>query len=421
MTHYDIVIAGGGMVGSTLALALETLAKGRLSVAVVEPFRAGDDHPGFDARSIALSYGSVQLLKSFSLWDELQPFTVPIREIHVSDRGHAGMTQLSAAHYGISALGYVAELADIGRIYHRKLQASAGDFFCPDTVDKIERCPDKNIIILSSGRQISCSLLVAADGTASGCCRQLGLTERCHDVHQVAVIANIVTAEPHHHRAFERFTAHGPLALLPMSDGRMSLVWCMSPQQAGDVMQLSETAFLQRLQTMFGWRLGAMQKAGARTAYPLQIRQKNRPVSHRFVAVGNAAQTLHPVAGQGFNLGIRDVATLAELLAEQCNETDHAVSEVNSAVSEVNGVLSEVNSATCGGKDVGSFSFLAQYRQRREQDCLSTIDLTSHLVALFSDNRLPLVMARQAGLMVMDTCSAPAMPFLLRTLGLVKR
>lgn len=401
MKQYDIVIAGGAMAGSTLALALEKLGEGRFSVAVIEPCPADRSSPGFDARAIALSYGTARLLDSFALWKELSPFTTPIREIHVSDRGHAGMATLSASQQGGDALGYVIELADVGKVYHAKLAASGIDFLCPEAVEQIERTQSHNLITLTSGEQIACQLLVAADGTQSGCCKKLGLSAGEHDFEQVALIANIVTEAAHNNQAFERFTQYGPLALLPMSGQRMSLVWCMSPGQAAELTSLPEQAFLERLQQMFGWRLGRIQQVGERTSYPLRLTTRDRTISHRFVTVGNAAQTLHPVAGQGFNLGIRDVATLAELLVEKRLEGAEA--------------------DTPEGRDTGNYAFLNRYQKSRQPDRSATVDLTYTLVSVFSNNLSPLVAARNLGLMALDTSTTLGTPFLLRTMGLVER
>ncbi len=229
MKQYDVVIAGGAMAGATLALAIEHLSQETLRIAVVEPFKAQSDaHPGFDSRSIALSYGTVNLLRHLQLWSVIEPFATSIEHIHVSDRSHAGMTEITRQEVGVEALGYVVELADVGRVYQDLLAKSACiDFFCPDSVTYIEREQEHTNVELSSGEKLVAKLLVAADGAVSQCCQQVGLELSEHDFEQVAVIANIVAQEPHQGRAFERFTENGPVALLPMSDNRMSLVWCL--------------------------------------------------------------------------------------------------------------------------------------------------------------------------------------------------
>ncbi|WP_029843007.1 2-octaprenyl-6-methoxyphenyl hydroxylase [Vibrio parahaemolyticus] len=392
MKQYDVVIAGGAMAGATLALAIEHLSQGALRVAVVEPFKAqSDQHPGFDSRSIALSYGTVNLLCHLELWSAIEPFTTPIEHIHVSDRSHAGMTDITKHDVGVEALGYVVELADVGRVYQELLtHSTAIDLYCPNSAKHITRTQENVTIELASGELLNAKLLVAADGAVSQCCQQIGLEFSEHDFDQVAVIANIVTQEPHQGRAFERFTENGPVALLPMSDNRMSLVWCLRPDEAQIVMELSESEFLERLQQDFGWRLGAMQKVGLRASYPLLLRHRKQNISHRFAIVGNAAQTLHPIAGQGFNLGIRDVVTLAEELVKQ-------------------------------GEDVGSYQGLIRFSRRREADRNETIWLTSSLVHVFSNDLLAMRIGRNTALAAMDNLSFFKQPLLRHTLGLVKR
>ncbi|AYF20867.1 TPA: 2-octaprenyl-6-methoxyphenyl hydroxylase [Vibrio parahaemolyticus] len=392
MKQYDVVIAGGAMAGATLALAIEHLSQGALRVAVVEPFKAqSDQHPGFDSRSIALSYGTVNLLRHLELWSAIEPFSTPIEHIHVSDRSHAGMTDITKHDVGVEALGYVVELADVGRVYQELLtHSTAIDLYCPDSAKHITRTQEDVTLELASGELLNAKLLVAADGAVSQCCQQIGLELSEHDFDQVAVIANIVTQEPHQGRAFERFTENGPVALLPMSDNRMSLVWCLRPDEAQIVMELSESEFLERLQQDFGWRLGAMQKVGLRASYPLLLRHRKQNISHRFAIVGNAAQTLHPIAGQGFNLGIRDVVTLAEELVKQ-------------------------------GEDVGRYQGLIRFSQRREADRNETIWLTSSLVHVFSNDLLAMRIGRNTALAAMDNLSIFKQPLLRHTLGLVKR
>ena len=392
MKQYDVVIAGGAMAGATLALAIEHLSQGALRVAVVEPFKAqSDQHPGFDSRSIALSYGTVNLLRHLELWSAIEPFSTPIEHIHVSDRSHAGMTDITKQDVGVEALGYVVELADVGRVYQELLtHSTAIDLYCPNSAKHITRTQENVTIELASGELLNAKLLVAADGAVSQCCQQIGLELSEHDFDQVAVIANIVTQEPHSGRAFERFTENGPVALLPMSDNRMSLVWCLRPDEAQVVMELSESEFLERLQQDFGWRLGAMKKVGLRASYPLLLRHRKQNISHRFAIVGNAAQTLHPIAGQGFNLGIRDVVSLAEELVKQ-------------------------------SEDVGRYQGLMRFSQRREADRNETIWLTSSLVHVFSNDLLAMRIGRNTALAAMDNLSIFKQPLLRHTLGLVKR
>ncbi len=396
MSNYDIVIAGGAMAGATLALALNNLSKEELSIAVIEPYQADNGaHPGFDSRVIALSYGTRLILEKFALWSDIAPLSTAINHVHVSDKGHAGITEIDKSEHSVPALGYVVELAEIGRCYSELLSAADNiDLLCPDSVVQLTRSHDSCSVRLSSGREIHGKLLVAADGAESVCCRLLNHSEQTVNFDQVAVIANIEVSEPHDGRAFERFTGSGPLALLPMSDNRMSLVWCLAPAEAENILKLSDKAFIARLQNAFGWRLGQMTKAGQRVSYPLVLKQKEQIISHRFAAVGNAAQLLHPVAGQGFNLGIRDIAALVDNLTGGENLTTEQ-------------------------QDVGDYSVLSRYRQCREDDRSRTIELIAATVGVFSNDYFSLCLGRNLALMAMDNISVLKAPLVKRTMGLV--
>ncbi|WNJ96219.1 2-octaprenyl-6-methoxyphenyl hydroxylase [Vibrio ruber] len=392
MKMFDVIISGGAMAGATLALALDASFGGKLRIAVVEScdFTA-QAHPGFDARSIALSDGTVQILRAYQLWDAIEPYATPISRIHVSDRGHAGMTDLEAGRLGMSALGYVVELADVGQVYHRLLQeSSAISLFCPATIHSVERTTDEVRVRLDEQSILHGKLLIAADGNASTCCRQLGIDPEIHDFEQVAVIANVELSQPHQGQAFERFTSCGPLALLPMTRQRMSMVWCVRPDSLADMTDQDDETFLARLQQTFGWRLGKMNRVGTRVAYPLKLTYRSRAVSHRFAIIGNAAQTLHPIAGQGFNLGIRDIATLVEEVRRHPD-------------------------------DVGCYAALSAFQHRRTPDRQKTMAMTSGLVHIFSNEWFPAVVGRNLGLMAIDNLPVLKQPLLTRTLGHVSR
>ncbi|WP_167363670.1 2-octaprenyl-6-methoxyphenyl hydroxylase [Vibrio injensis] len=389
MKSFDVIIAGGAMAGSTLALALNALSQRALSIAIIEPFQTNHHaHPGFDSRSIALAHGTVELLKSWGLWQSLCPFATPITQIHVSDRSHAGMVNFDSTHLGLDALGYVVELSKVGQQYAEKINACDNiTYFCPLSVEHVERSPEHVSVTLSDQQRITGKLLVAADGALSTSSAQMGFVRQEHDFEQVALITNVVSAQQHRGRAFERFTASGPLALLPMSDDRLSLVWCLSAEQAEQMLYASDSEFLAQLQTMFGWRLGRFLQVGQRSTYPLILRYHSQTIAHRFVTIGNAAQTLHPIAGQGFNLGIRDIATLAQVLTEEDTQS------------------------------MGEYRQLATFRQRREADRQATIQLTSTLVHLFSNDWLTLRVGRNLGLMAMENIPLLKAPLLNHTLG----
>ncbi|CCP01985.1 2-octaprenyl-6-methoxyphenol hydroxylase [Erwinia amylovora Ea644] len=391
----SIIIVGGGMAGATLALAISHLTQGELAVTLVEANEpAGRAHPGYDGRAIALAEGTCQQLAAIDLWPLLAPVATAITHVHVSDRGHASFVSLNAADYGVAALGQVVALHEAGqRLFERLKQAPGITLRCPDKVARVERAQNGVSVVLASGERLDGELLVAADGSRSQVAAACGIQWQSTNYQQVAVIANVSTGVAHQGRAFERFTRHGPLALLPMPDGRSSLVWCHPLAEKTVVDSWSDEEFLARLQRAFGWRLGRMTRVGQRHSYPLQLQTATRHVSHRLALVGNAAQTLHPIAGQGFNLGMRDVMSLAETLARSWRS----------------------------GQGVGDYATLQHYQQRRQPDAQATIGMTDGLVRIFANRYAPLVIGRNLGLMAMD--SMPPLRNLLaeRTLGWVKR
>ncbi|MEM6052464.1 2-octaprenyl-6-methoxyphenyl hydroxylase [Erwinia sp. P7711] len=391
----SIVIAGGGMAGATLALAVSHLTQGKVPVTLVEATApASRTHPGFDGRAIALAEGTCQQLAAINLWPSLYSCATAITHVHVSDRGHASFVSLSAAEHGISALGQVVELHDVGQRLFSLLEKAPGvRVCCPAKVTQVARSQQSTRVTLSNGETLEAQLLVAADGSGSAVAASCGIQWQSHDYQQMAVIANVSTQQPHGGRAFERFTEHGPLALLPMSAGRSSLVWCHPLQEKATVDSWSDSQFRAELQKAFGWRLGRITQVGQRHSYPLQLQAASQHVSHRLALVGNAAQTLHPIAGQGFNLGLRDVMSLAETVA----------------------------AAWRAGEDVGSYATLQRYQQRRQPDAAATIGITDTLVRLFANRYTPLVAGRTLGLMVMDALPPVRNLLAERTLGWVER
>lgn len=383
------------MAGATLALAISRLTGGQLPVHLVES-RMPDSatHPGFDARAIALSGGTCQQLQRLGIWPALADCVTPITSVHVSDRGHAGFTTLEARDYDISALGHVIELHEAGlRLFRLLGEAPGVTLHCPARVTGVERSAEQVTVTLDSGAVLSGQLLVAADGTRSPLAGRCGIEWQQRDYQQVAVIANVATARGHQGRAWERFTEHGPLAMLPMSGKRCSLVWCFPAHRQQEVEQWSDARFCRELQQAFGWRLGQIMHSGVRHCYPLALTRADRCVTHRLALVGNAAQTLHPIAGQGFNLGIRDVVTLAEMLAH----------------------------AWHAGSDTGGSALLSAYQARRAADKTATIGVTDGLVSLFANHWFPLVVGRNLGLMTMEWISPARDALAYRTLGWVAR
>lgn len=308
----DILIVGGGLIGATMLQALSPLG---LSCLLVEakPF-SSKINADFDARSLALAPASVNILKMTHLWSLLEAHVTPIDRIHISLQGAFGRARLfGEAHH---PLGFVVEMQYIYRALEQRLDKQ--DLLAPAELLTLDSATGRAVIQDTSGeRVVEARLIVAADGADSRLRHLCGLKASIREYEHQALIANIGLARPHRGKAFERFTSAGPLALLPLTDNRASLVWATLPSEGARLVSTPESYFLNSLQKAFGYRLGRFVKVGRRMLYPLRQIIMPQQVKDRVIFVGNAAHTLHPVAGQGFNLGLRDVATLAECIAKQ--------------------------------------------------------------------------------------------------------
>ncbi|MET1079277.1 MAG: 2-octaprenyl-6-methoxyphenyl hydroxylase [Pseudomonas sp.] len=318
MDRVQLAIIGGGLVGASLALALQDGAKARgWRIVLVEPFAPGAAYqPSYDARSTALSYGSRQLYERLGIWPQVAPRAQAIERIHVSDRGRIGAARLSAGQEGVPALGYVVENAWLGQCLWQALDPEVVSWRCPAEVVRLEALEDGYRLQLDDHSLLDCDLAVLADGGRSGLREQLGIAVSHAAYGQSALIANLTPGEAHRGQAFERFTDEGPLALLPLLDDRCALVWTRAHGDATRLAGLSEQAFLGELQQAFGYRLGALRHVGARHLYPLALIEAQEQVRPHLVVLGNAAHTLHPIAGQGYNLSLRDTLVLAETLLQ---------------------------------------------------------------------------------------------------------
>jgi 2-octaprenyl-6-methoxyphenol hydroxylase len=378
MHEYDLVIIGGGLVGGSLACALSGCG---LRIAVVEAVPASAEaQPSYDERVIALSWGSRRIFEAIGLWADIVAEAEPIRQVHVSDRGHFGFTRLDLDDAGVDALGYVAPARAIGIAIRSGLTRAADvDVLCPARLLDYRVETDRvDIEVQGEGEgerlRLRAALLVAADGGDSAVRQRLDLQVQDDRYDQDAVITTVSPDRPRTGVAYERFTDTGPLALLPMTGGRYSVVWTCHRDETSALLALSDEAFLARLQARFGYRLGRFQQVAARRAYPLKLVLTRNPVQPRVVLIGNAAHTLHPVAGQGFNLGLRDVAALAEVVA--CSAR--------------------------AGADLGGPATLADYRGWRGADQPSTARLTDLLARLFVNPWPPLRLARSVAMLGLD-------------------
>jgi 2-octaprenyl-6-methoxyphenol hydroxylase len=308
----DVAICGAGPVGLALAALLARRGVPGERIVLVDGKALGQAIS--DPRSIALAWGSRMLLDDLNAWPDVSASSTPIHEIHVSRRGHLGRSMMDRLDHGLDALGYVARYGDVVDALSRACERAGVTVLRPLRVASLDEGTDEVVLHLDDGRDIHAKIAVQAEGGLFG--EQL---EKAHtrDYGQSAVIARVTASAPIAHRAFERFTDEGPLALLPQdgADGHQyALVWCVRPERARQLLDLGEEAFLGELGEAFGERLGAFTRVSERVAFPLGLNADPR-VTGRTVAIGNAAQTLHPVAGQGLNLGLRDAAVLARALA----------------------------------------------------------------------------------------------------------
>jgi 2-octaprenyl-6-methoxyphenol hydroxylase len=387
--HCDVAIAGGGMVGLSLAAALAQLP---LDVVVIEPVAPGaDDQPSFDARTTALSGGSRRVLEGIGAWAAVAAGATPVRRIHVSERGAFGTAILTAEEQGVTSLGYTVE----NRLLGQSLRARVGEFPRIRTrnarVEAVKTGADAIRLATDGGESVEARLVVAADGAQSAVRAALGVGAGVSEYGQQAVIAHVDTARFHDYTAYERFTPDGPVAVLPIAEGRSAIVWSLAPDAARRALALDDRAFLAELQAAFGLRLGRFTRVGRRQAYPLSLTQAERLIAPRAVILGNSAQSLHPVAGQGFNLALRDVALLAELLAD------------------------------AGGRDPGDPALLERYATERAPDRQAVIRFTDALVRGFGLPLAPLGRARGQGLLLFDLLRPVKHEFARRTMGLAGR
>lgn len=378
------------MVGASLALQLAAALPPRVSISLVEgyPLPAPLDqgkpeyHPSFDARSTALSYSSRVIYEKTQVWGELQQWLCPIDSIHVSNRGRFGSSLLRADDYGWSALGYVVENACLGNALIQSLYRQGRvEIISPARLVGATPAGQGMSLRIEGGPApvIETALLLVADGATSGLRDQLGVAveEKPYDQH--ALVANVAFAQSHKGCAYERFTDRGPLALLPLlasapGEHRSGLVWTLPPEQAEHLQACPPEEFLRRLQDRFGYRLGRMLQVGERHCYPLSLMQSSEQVRQGVVVMGNAAHALHPVAGQGFNLALRDVAELSAVLAQ----------------------------GIAGGQSVGDLALLQRYLQRQQSDQDRTIQFSHRLPGLFMHGDPILGLARDLALSGLD-------------------
>ncbi|WP_299197316.1 2-octaprenyl-6-methoxyphenyl hydroxylase [uncultured Amphritea sp.] len=424
--HYDILIIGGGMVGASLAASLIPAGKRLgLSIAVVEAFPMPDAgsvayQPSYDARATALAYGSRLIYEQIGIWEQLREHLCPITDIHVSDKGRFGVSRLNAGDENVAALGYVVENHWLGRVLMNRLaqpDAQHIDLLCPAEVTAVNTLSDKMAVtLMTEGREhrLTAELVVMADGGRSELREQLGIGYRHKGYHQHALVTNISPESPHHNIAYERFTDTGPMALLPLEDlsldalapaelsaaesssplqegrHRMGLVWTIPDDQIDEMLALSDREFIERVHERFGYRAGVFVRVGERYSYPLKLSVADEQVRQGLIMLGNAAHALHPIAGQGYNLALRGVVTLA----------------------------AELIRAREAGVNLGDINHLTRFAEQVRQDQRKTIGFSDKTMKLFSNNNPLLALGRSAGLQLLDICPLAKTVFARSAMGL---
>ncbi|MGY8813628.1 MAG: 2-octaprenyl-6-methoxyphenyl hydroxylase [Gammaproteobacteria bacterium] len=390
--EYDIAIVGGGLVGASLACSL---ADSNYRVAVLEqyPLRAGGQ-PSYDERGLALSLASRRILEAIHVWPLLANKAVPIRHIHISDRGKFGSVRLHAKDLQINAMGYVVKAREIGEVILEKIsKIEKIDYLCPHKISDIKIAKNQVNIKLDDTAKlesINCKLLVAADGSNSSIRENLSINTQIKDYGQVAIVANISMDRDHNNTAYERFTSTGPLALLPMSQSRFVSIYCVNREQLAEFMTMNEDDYIKELQNISGKRAGKIIKLGNKQSYELKQIRAEHQFKERVLLLGNAAHTIHPNGAQGFNLGLRDVAGLAELLLKLPNDC----------------------------QDPGNSQLLIDYVNLSKPNQDKVIDFTDALASLFYTDDYFKMIARNIGMSVLDMLPLLKNNFVKHAMGL---
>lgn len=386
MKDFDVIIVGGGLVGGSLALALKDTP---LKIAVIEA-QSDEERSKSSAgnRALALSRNTVQALRGLGVFDRVEAIAAPIRKIHVSDRGHFGKARLDARDRGVEALGHVV----VARGLEEAISAAMARIktitsIQPARILSLKSGPEKILVSVRSKDEdlvLSARLVVAADGGHSTVRSLLGIPQTVKDYGQTAVVTEVITTKDHNGTAYERFTRSGPLAVLPLGPRRCSVVWTLTQSDAEEVLREGDQECIDQLQDAFGHWLGTLTLATKPIGFPLKLIRSDAMIDDRVVLIGNAMHTIHPVAGQGFNLGLRDAAVLAERISAR-----HRLAE-----------------------DIGDSDFLGQYAKARKSDLDTVVRFTDSLIRIFSNDLQPLVALRNLALLTFDR-----LPFAKRILA----
>ncbi|MBE0510516.1 MAG: UbiH/UbiF/VisC/COQ6 family ubiquinone biosynthesis hydroxylase [Chromatiales bacterium] len=389
--QYDVLIVGGGMVGASLACAL---GDGPLRVGLIESHPAEQqwDEAEFDIRVSAITRASEQVFRAVGAWAGMRAKRVrPYQAMQVWDGTGSGSIHFDAADIGEPNLGHIIENRVIlAALLERMADFSNLDRYCPAQITAIHREESRVTVSLADGQQLQARLVVGADGSGSLVRREAGIETIGWSYDQHAVVATIRTERSHQDCCWQRFMPDGPLAFLPLPGGFSSIVWSTTPERAAELLAMPEADFLSALQQAFGDRLGAMLATGPRAAFPLMLRHAKRYTDPRLVLVGNAAHAIHPLAGQGLNLGVSDVAALAEVLL----------------------------AAQAKGEDIGELAVLRRYERWRKGDNLAVMAAMDGFKRLFGNQHLLLQPLRNLGLRLADQAAPLKSRMIRRAMGL---
>jgi len=382
---------GGGLVGASLAACLARDPK--INIAVVEKFAPQQApehksdaqpqalHPSYDARNTALANGTCHVFDQLGLWQSMREYAVPIHTIDITNQGSFGRAVIRAEEERVRALGYVIENRYMGKFLSEHLQRCPNvQYLAPAEIGGLHYEGDQIVASVEvDGRweMFKSPLVVIADGAQSQGRELLGIGADVTAYDQVAIVTAVTPDRPHNNLALERFTASGPLAVLPQTDNRWGLTWCLAQARADELMAADDDTFMRALEQAAGSAIGNLTKVGQRYTYPLALTLAKEQVRPNVVVLGNAAHGLHPVAGQGLNMAMRDVAVLVQTLF----------------------------AARERGQSWGDFTLLNGYLQQREQDQFNTIQFSDKLTKLFSNRNPLLSLARNSGLLLFDTLS----------------
>ena len=393
----DITILGAGMAGASLVHLLAPARAAGLSIALIDrqPLSWDKDDrdppPSFDGRATALSWGTRQILEELDIWNSIAPYACSIDHIQVSDEGRFGQAQLHANEQNTEALGYIIENHRLGQ----GLLAGLNDsdklhVMAPNCAETVCMTAEGAELKLDDGHTLTTKLLIMADGGRSPLPRQLGIEQSRKDYGAQALVTQVKCDKPHDHWAYERFSSDGPIAFLPLNKDEYAVVWTLSDDEVDDVLALADDALIERLQARIGYRVGKISAMGERLTYPLALVKSSEQVRRSLVLLGNAAHSLHPVAGQGFNLTLRDAAVLAEHL----------------------------NRAAMQGQDVGSLEVLEAYLQQQSADQRNTIAASDLLPRIFGSKAPAVAFLRDAGLLTMAAAPVARRLFARHAMGL---